>query len=175
MRRSKELLTSTATDSVSSLPQIESGRDLGQIFTVLLFAVFIITVLLSIVVGTDTYRRLIDAQNEADATRLGLSLIANSVHANDETDAIGVGRGPEGRSLVLFEHGDNGTYETRVYLYKGNIVQEYALEGAPYTPTKASTVVESRNFDFSYNDGLLTVYTDQGSVNVALRSERGGA
>ncbi|MBQ9059484.1 MAG: DUF4860 domain-containing protein [Atopobiaceae bacterium] len=172
MSRADQIVNSAGP---SSLPQIESGRDLGRVFSVLLFAVFIITVLLCIVVGTDTYRRLMDYQSSADATRLGLNLIANSVHANDETDAIGTGAGPEGRSLVLFERTENGSYETRMYLYKGQIVQEYALAGSPYTPDKATPVVESQSFDFSYNGGLLTVFTDQGSVDVALRSERGGA
>ena len=153
----------------------ESGRNFGRFFTVLLFALFIITLLIAIMAGTGLYRTLVDVRDQADASRLATGLIANSVRAADAVDAVGSGQGPEGRSLVLTENLDSGTFETRIYAYQGRIVEEYALADAAYTPEKATPIVESQSFAFSYENGLLTVDTDDGSVQVALRSVRGGA
>ena len=75
---------------------------------------------------------------------------------------------------MIVQNLDSGTYETRLYLYKGSIVQEYSLTGTKYTPSKASKVTESSSFAFTYDNGLLTVSTDQGTCEVALRHLQGG-
>jgi hypothetical protein len=63
----------------------------------------------------------------------------------------------------------------RIYLYKGQIVQEYSVAGAAYTPDRAQPLLKSTSFDFELHGDLLVIHTDQGATNVALRSEQGGA
>ncbi|WP_417144466.1 DUF4860 domain-containing protein [Raoultibacter massiliensis] len=163
------------TKALSQAPFSEAKRSQaagssGHMFTALLFALFVIALLLAVVAGTNVYRNLNDTRSGADEARLGLTLLANNVRANDAADAIAAGTGPEGRSLVLVERLDSGTYETRIYRHEGNIVEEYALADAAYTPEKAVVICPSDVFDFSYGNGLLTITTDQGSADVALRS-----
>ena len=81
----------------------------------------------------------------------------------------------EGPALVLRETLPGGVYETRLYRYDGVIMEEYALADAPYDPEKATAIVVSSVFDFTYRDGLLTLTTDAGTVSVALRSGGGDA
>ena len=47
------------------------------------------------------------------------------------------------------------------------------MADAPYEPGKATPIVRSSVFDFSYRDGLLTIVTDAGEASVALRSAGG--
>lgn len=147
----------------------------GRLFTTLLFAVITLFLMVAFLVGTNAYRSTDNMRTDADEMRLGLSLISNSIHTNDMTDAVGVAQGPEGPALVLTEHTDNGAYETRLYLYQGNVMEEYSRAHSAFTPDRAREVVPSSSFDFEYKNGLLTIYTDQGSTSVALRSVRGGA
>lgn len=72
-----------------------------------------------------------------------LPLLVNSIKGHDAIDEIAIGQGPEGVSLVLIEALDSGRYETRIYLYKGTIVEEYSLDQAPYDPSRATPLVES--------------------------------
>ena len=155
--------------------EARDGKARGRAFITLLFAVIALFLLLALLVGTSAYRAANDVRSSSDNTRLGLSLIANSIRATDGTDAVGVADGPEGLALVLTEHLGNGDYETRLYAYQGAIVEEYTRAGTAFTPEKAREIVRSSTFDFTYTDGLLTVHTDQGSTSVALRSVRGGA
>ena len=147
----------------------------GRVFTALLFALFVITLLLAIMAGTRVYSALSDMRSQTDQDRLAMGLLVNSVRSSDAIDAVSVGAGPEGRSLVLTERLANGTYETRIYLYRGQVVEEYSVAGTPYTPDKATPVVATGTFDFTYSQGLLTIVTDEGRAEVALRSVRGGA
>lgn len=145
-----------------------------QMFAGLLMLVFFSMLLIALITGVTVYKRVADVQLATNEDRLAMQLIGNYVHANDSRGSIKVGQGPEGRSLVLLERLDSGNYETRIYLYNGSIVQEYALEGAAYTPAKATELVESSTFSFTYSNGLLSITTDQGTSDIALRSEQGG-
>ncbi len=146
-----------------------------QLFAGLLMVVFFGMLLIAIILGVNVYKHVANVQLSTSEDRLAMQLIGNYVHANDSRGSIKVGQGPEGRSLVLLEQLESGNYETRIYLYKGAIVQEYALEGAAYTPAKATELVKSKTFGFTYSNGLLSITTDQGQSDIALRSEQGGA
>ena len=180
-------------------------RDFGRVFTGLLFALFVATLLMAILAGTDVYRGLNREGDAADNQRLSLTLLANDVRANDQIDAVAcawvteegvdmvVAQGREelwlpeaagasdtrclldGPALVLRETLPSGVYETRLYRYDGVIMEEYALADAPYDPSKATAIVRSSVFDFSYGGGLLTIVTDAGQTSVALRAAGGDA
>ncbi len=162
---------------VTQVKQTSNGTtsSRGRVFVTLLFAVLALFMLIALLVSTNTYRAVNNVRSSSDETRLGLSLITNSIRMNDATDAVGVANGPEGLALVLTEQLDSGNYETRLYHYQGSIVEEYARSDAAFTPEKARQIVASERFDFTYENGLLTVHTDQGSTSVALRSVRGGS
>ena len=145
-----------------------------HVFSAIVMGVFFAALLLALIAGVLVYKNVTDVQTQANAQREGIGLVANAVRANDASGAIAVGQGPEGRSLVVVEKLASGTYETRFYLYQGKVVQEYSLAGSMYTPERANTVTQSNSFDFTYSHGLLSVTTDQGTAEVALRSLQGG-
>lgn len=147
----------------------------NRAFAAVLFGLFIIMLLISFLVGINVYQALNTMASSESTERLEQSFLANTIHTNDMYDAVLVGEGPEGDALVLRESVDGvGSYETRIYAFNGSILQEYALEGSEYAPEKAITLFDSDLFDFTYENGLLTIRTDSGSVDVALRSAEGG-
>lgn len=150
-------------------------RDFGRVFTGLLFALFMVTLLLAIATGTRVYGVLAETGASDNGERLATSLLANYVRAADSADGVSAGEGPEGPSLVLTERLDGGTFENRFYLYNGRLVSEYTLADASYSPQTATPIIDTSLFEFSFDQGLLTIATDRGTVDVALRSSRGGA
>ena len=90
--------------SVSALDdKSHQKRDLNRVFTGLLFALFIVTLLIAIVAGTKVYSALTTMRDISDDSRLAVNLLANYIRADDAVGAIGEGEGPEGRALVLTE------------------------------------------------------------------------
>ena len=147
----------------------------SRTFTVILLAVFFIVLMTGLAIGVAMYQTVANNQIDTNEARMQAGLLASNVRANDTANAIGVGNGPEGRALVLTERDDDGAYEMRVYLYQGNIVQEYSVAGSAYTPERAQPLIASTEFDFELHGNLLVIFTDQGATNVALRSYQGGA
>lgn len=150
-------------------------RSFSHLFMVVLLAVFFIALMAGLIVGVSMYRYAANTQMETGDIRVGTGLLSSYVKANDRADVIGVGEGPEGKSLVMVERLDSGTYELRIYKYEGKIVQEYSVAGTAYTPARAQALVDSSTFDFKTQGNLLTITTDEGIVNVTLRSSQGGA
>lgn len=151
-------------------------RDWNHSFTLVLFVLFVGTMLCAIVVGSHSYQRLQGQVDQVNERRLSLDVMANTLRAGDSRGAIGVGEGPEGKSLVVSELLGEDGYETRFYLYEGKLLQEYALAGTQCTPEKATELAETQSFSFDYDSatGLLTILTDQGTRAIALRSTQGG-
>ena len=160
---------------VSSNKRIERRMSVQRIFSIILFSVFVIVDLLALVAGTQSYGSLVEMQAKNDSLIMVAGPIVSNVRASDAAGGVAEGKGPEGRSLVLVERDAYGTYETRIYLYHGHVVQEYALGGSPYTPEKATVLAESQTFSFNYEDGLLSIASDSGVSKVALRNQQGGA
>ena len=131
----------------------EKPSSLGRLFPAVFLAILFILLLCALVTGVHTYSTVAGAQTSSNAAREGLQLIANSVRANDAKDSIAVGEGPEGRSLVVVERLESGTFEIRTYLYQGNVVQEYALSGNPYSPVSATVLCASDTFDLPHPFG----------------------
>lgn len=167
-------LPGKSTISLSSLRAYERGSSSHSYtkFELALFALLVALLMIALGVGASMYRSISEQRWADDQTRTGLALIANSVHITDTTDAIGVGAAPEGQALVLTERFADGAFETRIYLHDGNVVEEYARAGAPYTPERATQLVESNTFSFSYQGGLLSIHTDQGTQEILLHSVR---
>ncbi len=174
----EQTATQQRMDAMSAMTRVslhdEKPSRIRRIFSPLLLAVFFVALLLALIAGVSVYRVVTGVQADNASVREGAGLICNVVRANDAKGAIAVGQGPEGKSLVVVETLDSGTYETRFYLHEGKIVQEYSLATNAYAPERATEVTESNTFDFSYSGGLLRVTTDQGTAEVALRYTQGG-
>lgn len=165
-------------DALSAISRVnlrdEKPAFARRLFPVLLLLVFFAALLLALISGVSVYKSVTNSQARNASRREGLDLVLNVVRANDAKDCVAVGEGPEGRSLVVVENLESGTFETRIYLYEGNIVEEYSVAGSPYTPEKASVICESSTFEFSYGHGLLAIKTSQGTGEIALRNMQGG-
>lgn len=138
--------------------------------SLILFALFVCALLLALVSGIRIYSSLVDEQNEAEQMRFANGLIVNSVKSMDAYGSVESGIGPEGESLILVQHLEGGVFETRFYGYRGNVVMEYTSSENEIDPDNATKILESDTFEFEISKGLLTVSTDEGDTDVALRS-----
>lgn len=145
----------------------------GRIFTTILFGFIMFFLFVSILMGIQTYRSINNTHSLSNETLIGVSLITNNISFNDSINAVSVGKGPEGRALVLTENLNGASYETRFYSYQGNVVQEYTISENPYIPQTAQIIVASSRFDFTFEDNLITIMLDQGTSHVAIRSYQG--
>lgn len=138
---------------------------------IILFALFVVVLLITLVAGVQVYRSLVDEEDAIKAQRFSTGLMANSIRAADSYDALSSAEGPEGQALVLTEATPAGAVETRLFLTDGRLVQQYCVAGTPFSADDAVEMVQTDTFSFAYQDGLLTLSTDDEEVCVAIRSK----
>lgn len=149
----------------------------ARVFPLTLFGIILLAVLILVTVGTQVYKMVVEAQVDSDERRAGLSYLSARVRAADVKDSVLLREGPEGTALVLLEEDSDGSvYETRIYLYEGRLVEEYAMAGGEFSPDNAVAVAETESFlPVFTRDNLLEITTDQGTVKAALRTVDAGA
>ena len=151
--------------------RIKSGN---RMLMLVLFAVIVLCLLTTLMLGVGVYRNLVTHGNEQQQLRLETSLMSNSIRQLDNVNALRTGEGPEGPALVIAEDVDGEEFETRFYASEGWLVQEYTLASAPYTPEFASQIAQTETFAFELRGQLIEITTDAGTSYVSMRSSQGG-
>ena len=126
-----------------------------------------------VVLGGGLYSRLADSQTRNGELRAEVSYLYGRVRAADSAGGVAIGQGPEGPSLVLTDPAAP-EYATRIYLYQGSLVEEYAEADSPLQPDQALAIAASDTFQPVLEGNLLTVETSRGRLQVALRALQGG-
>lgn len=161
--------------SAGSTKWIKARYSAASIFVVLMFAVLACALVAAFVSGAQTYRHIQNDSSHASQLRQSTTLLANAVRSADATQAVRQGEGPQGAALVLVETLDSGSYETRLYLHDGWIVQEYVPAAAPVNPEGATRLVRSESFWFDIRPDSIELGCDGGQTVVALRSHQATA
>lgn len=150
--------------------QPEQRSAASRIPSLALFALFVCALLLAMVAGVRAYDQLVARSDSADEERFSSGLIANSIKSLDSYGFIESRRGPEGNALILMEPTDAGVFETRIYEFEGQILLEYTAAEQPYDPTRATKLLDSEEFSFVIESGIISVTTDEGDTDIAIRS-----
>lgn len=149
----------------------DPGR-LSPVLAMALFGLMLACVLGLMALGSGLYGGVARSMTANNAARASLRYLTTSVRAADTAGSLRLEDGPEGGMLVLAEP-DTG-YETRIYLWDGQLMEEYAPAGSAAAPQNAQPVCACTRFDVSFSgDRLLVLTTDQGTARVALRCEKG--
>lgn len=146
----------------------------SRIPSLVLFALFIIVLLVALVAGVRAYSTIVDEGNDANEHRYANGLITNSIRAMDTYGSIREGEGPQGPSIVMMENTDAGFFETRIYQWQGEVILEFSSSSEPYTPSKGTKLLDSETFEFTLDPELLVVTTDEGTTDIAIRSAGSG-
>lgn len=147
------------------------GSRISSFYTLILFGLVVAALMISLLFATTVYGAVNGERVRADENRAALNIISNSIRQADSSEFVTSKMGPEGSALVLVEHTKNGDYETRFYLSNGRLMQEYSREGASFNPDDAVEIAEIGNLSFEFDESLVTVKTDKGQIDVAIRSQ----
>lgn len=168
-------------------------HSVGGVGVLLLTAVFAVCVLLVLLTGADSYRRLTARDTASFQRRTPVQYLATKVRQADAAGCVEVGTfgGPggtdgQGDTIFLREVIDGAPYVTRLYCYDGSLRELFTEESAQAAPEDGEQVLEASGLEADLTGGLLrvTAVSADGSrqtLDLALRSgklraaEGGGA
>lgn len=153
----------------------------GELFTFLLFAMFLVLSLLIVVIGADGYRGVVDASDTIGEVRTSLGYVSGKLRS----DAASAGARLEPvdgvEALILVEEYQESIYETAIYYMDGALYEMYYDAGQmTLEPKYGDRLVEVSGFDMAWvDDGLLALTATSAdghsqTLHIALRTQQGG-
>ena len=161
-----------------------SEHKIGGIFTLLVFCIFIFSVLFVLLFGARIYSN-VSARNEgALASRTCTQYIATKIRQMDAAGAVRIepfSPQEEISTLVLYQEIDGILYCTKIYYYDGFVYEIFAEAGDTFAPDAGSRVLAMSGLEF-FSDGDMIIISSTNmagettTLPISLRSgEPGGA
>ena len=155
---------------------------IGSVFVLLIFCIFIFSVLLVLLLGARVLQVVSSSGDGAYAKRTCVQYITEKIRHSDSGGAVFVsgfsGDDADTQTLFLPQEIDGETYYTRIYYYNGGICELFSESGAEAVPADGTLIVECSYITFEQDSSLLgfTVGNSDGSessMTVCLRSKGG--
>lgn len=137
----------------------------------ILYTIIIIAVLVLSIIGANLCRDLAVGRDGNYKLRSSLSYIQNKISSADEEGGVRIATNDDSTVLYLAEAEG---FETRIYLYEGNIVEELSLATSELSPALAQAVCEAETFTVSSEEGGVLKIEIDGLCAYSSVNSKGG-
>ena len=149
--------------------------NLTGVFVLLIFAVFMASVLLVLLSGVDTVQKLTQRDQRTYHRRTAVQYISTRIRQADEIGAVST----EKDTLILTENLDGVSYETRIYCCNGYLREMFCEAGAALAPDFGEEVLPMNHFQITQENNLIRaeLHLPDGSkeiLTLLLRSKERG-
>lgn len=152
------------------------GRAVGTLFTMLLFLVFVLCALFTVLTGGKVYENISTRMDQTYTGSVALQYVANKVRQGDLTGQVSI-RDIEGTPVLeLVEDIDGEDYLTWIYYLDGSIRELFTFSDSGLTLQDGLEILECGGLSFTQDGKLLTIETrgdGGGSLILSLRSAGG--
>ena len=155
-------------------------RNLGFLLVLLVFAVFMVSVLLVLLTGADVVQSITELDQKSYDQRTIIQYISTRVRQADQAGAIFVRTAETGDRLVLQEEIDGLLFETTIYCYDGYLCELFCVNGYDPGPGFGEKILPAERFHVTDNGEYLEMEItfangEIRSMLLRLRSERSAA
>lgn len=149
---------------------------MGTLFTLLLFLVFLLCALFTVLTGGRVYENISARMEQNFSESVALQYIANKVRQGDEAGQVSVRTIEDTQVLELAQNLNGNIYVTWIYYLDGSIRELFAGADSGMGLADGLEVLECDGLELEQDGGLLTVRTigeGGGSLMLSLRSTGG--
>jgi len=130
---------------------------IGTVFTALLFLVFILCALFSILIGARVYKNInMRNQNNFD-NYITLQYVANKIRQGDVEGGIKVEMIEGSSVLEIFQKIQEDVYVTKIYTYNGNLMEILSKADAKFALSDGVIITDSDNLQFYLKDNYINI------------------
>ena len=149
------------------------SNKMNALFTGLLFLVFVLCALFTVLIGSRVYENITVRSNRNFTGTTALSYIANKVRQGDREGMVEVREIDGVPVLVLGQDLNDTRYETWIYYQDGSVKELFSNPESGLGLKDGLDILECSGLDVSLSDRLLTIRTlgeGGGSLRLYLRS-----
>ena len=133
----------------------EKKQRLNGFFALLLFGIFAVCILLVLLLGADSYQRMMERDRSTYEERTAVQYLTTRVRQADAFGSVSVQTLEGQEVLVLSEMSEGESYETMLYCYAGWLMECYTAAGNAPALMDGERILEIEALSFSMaEDGL---------------------
>lgn len=157
---------------------MKKKNQLGSVLVLLVFAVFMVSVLMVLLTGADVVEKINRRDQKSYDSRTLLQYITTRVRQADQRGMVSVARFGDGDALVLTEDIEGELYETRVYCCEGYLRELFMEAGLEMDAEFGEEILPLEAVRFADEDDYILAQLtlqegEQEELILFLRSERG--
>lgn len=148
----------------------------GTLFTMLLFLVFVLCALFTVLTGGKVYENISARMEQTYTGSVALQYVANKVRQGDFAGQVSVKTVEETPVLELIQDIDGENYLTWIYYLDGSIRELFTFEDSGLALQDGLEILKCGGLSFTQEGRLLTVETTGdggGRLTLSLRSAGG--
>jgi hypothetical protein len=151
-------------------------------FILVLFAVFAVTIVSVLALGANSYKNLVERDDDAYNKRIITSYITAKIRNHDSSGAVTTGGfakpgEPDGiETLHLYQTIEGQKFDMRIYFYNGYIYELFTTADNEIEPEAGNKIMEAKGLSFTQDGTLIRITAVDadgrtGTASVALRSD----
>ena len=153
-------------------------NNLTGVLVLLVFAVFMVSVLLVLLSGADTVQKLTERDQRTYHHRTAVQYLTTRVRQSDYAGAVSADNSGDISTLILKEEIDGQLYETRIYCYEGYLREMFCTADLGLPPEFGEEILPMKDFQVTAEESAVRaeLFLTDGSKETCyllLRSEGG--
>ncbi len=116
-------------------------HSLDTVFTLMLFGLFTGSLLLVLMLGAQSYQKVVATMDESYEIRTCLQYIATKTNHYSGENAIQLTQFGDGNALALYETIDNCDYVTYLYVYQGQVMELFCEVEVDLSPQAGFSIM----------------------------------
>lgn len=154
----------------------QKGRTVTLLFTMLLFLVFVLSALFTVLIGGKVYENINQRIQENYSGQVVLNYVANKVRQGDRAGCVTVKSIEDTQVLELAQEINGRKYVTWIYYRDGAVRELFTNEGSGLGLKDGLEIMECQGLTFTQEDSVLKIQVygaASGSLLLNLRSGGG--
>lgn len=151
------------------------GQSISGLFTMLLFLVFVLCALFSVLMGSQVYENITKRSDENFSGTTALSYIANKIRQGDRQDGVDIIEVDDTSVLQLKQKIGEETYHTWIYWKDGSIRELFTDENSGLGLEDGLEILECSGLSMEKKGSSIILQTQgEGAASLKLSLRSGG-
>ncbi len=152
----------------------QKGQTVNLLFTMLLFLVFVLSALFTVLIGGKVYENINNRIQENYSGQVVLNYVANKVRQGDQAGSVTVKTIEDTQVLELAREIDGRNFVTWIYYGDGAVRELFTNEGSGLGLKDGLEIMECEGLTFIQEGSVLNVQVTGAEVNSLLLNIRSG-
>ena len=152
----------------------QKGQTVNLLFTMLLFLVFVLCALFTVLIGGKVYENINSRIQENYSGQVVLNYVANKVRQGDQAGSVSVKDIEDTRVLELSQEINGRKFITWIYYKDGEVRELFTSEDSGLGLEDGLEIMECQGLTFTQEDTVLNVQETGAETNSLLLNIRSG-